>query len=184
MAWGLVAACAACTASPAPTGFGVAATSTSPVWETSLATAPPRGAAEAGVVLRWHLGGGSPFGAVSIATGLAGLSTGPGRNDNWTFVPARDQVQVNAGGPAVAAAAGRVPAAEYLRVFVSGEAVTALDGTAIVEHIEPIVLPVAARAGVTTTIDIELVVLPRAPASGGGHAIFVRDARVVPEGEP
>jgi hypothetical protein len=168
--------------SPTPNVYGVAATSTSPVWRFALQPAPTTEAPRGDVTLRWRLDPTSSFTGLTLRTGIAGVSTGPKRDDNWSFVPSVGDVHLEPGGPAVEVARGTVPAQGYLRVFASADDVVADDGTVIDHFVEPAVLHMTVDPSTTTVVDIDLIVLPRADSSGGGYRIFVRDAQVAASG--
>lgn len=126
--------------------------------------------------------------ALDLELDWAGAGQGPLRDLGWTRVPLlAPSLRLPAAPPSgedlVAVARGPLPAGRYDRVFVAAPAVTGwrADGTpeAITSHIEPIARGFDLAPGSDLVVDIELIVLERAAASGGGRQIFVKDARIV-----
>ncbi len=116
----------------------------------------------------------------------AGANQGEDRDENYAHIPllAESLTLPVAEDAAVPIARGEIPAGAYSHVFSLTPRVTGRlpDGSSIdvISHIEPIARGFDISPGETVTIDIELIVLPRGERFGGGLAIFVKDARVVP----
>jgi hypothetical protein len=136
------------------------------------------------------------FRALSLASEWGGVNRGPERDADWSRVPAHSVrlAADPAGAPLGAAtsaagdglraeaAAGPVPAGDYLRAYVHTPRVEGVDAAGhaveIEAHIEPTVLALPIPADGETTVVIDLIVLPLPHWQGPGHAIFVKGAHV------
>ena len=123
------------------------------------------------------------FSAVVIKLDWAGANRGHSKLTGWHKLPLAAAELTLPDTQPVPAATGRLSDGHYDHVFVAASSVRGIyaDGRSVEldNHIEPITVHFDTQANAATTIDIRLIVMPRAPQRGG-FDIFTRSAAQPP----
>jgi hypothetical protein len=121
------------------------------------------------------------FDRIEVANEWAGATTAQTREGEWAGIDSRlASLTLVADGKPVQVAHGPLPPGSYTHVFADAPRATGFraDGAQVelVSHVEPIARTFDLAPGEAVSVRIELVVMPRAQASGGGYQLFVKDA--------